>query len=97
MARAAQRASSMTHQELNSGESYRVQFSYGTFSVAAKVTQSGVYYYAVKRVQGKLYKAYVARCGQVTPERLHQVTMRLNWQYEGFGRDNVGREKLPKK
>lgn len=65
-------------EQMNSGKGYRVHFSYGTFSIAAKVTQSGVYYYAHKRVDGKLYKTYVGKCGEVTHRLLHQATMKLS-------------------
>lgn len=65
-------------EEMNSGQSYRVKFSYGTFSIAARVTQSGIYYYALKRANGKLHKVYVGRCGTITHDVLHRATMELS-------------------
>ena len=71
-------------EQINSGESYRVKFSYGTFSIyakkisssrAANVTQA--YYYAHKRKHGKLYKVYIGKCGNITREKLHEATIRL--------------------
>jgi hypothetical protein len=93
----------ITDDQMNSGESYRVRFSYGIFSIAPKVTQSGTYYYAVKRHKGRLFKVYVGKCGEVTHDLLHQATMvLLNKAYVATGqwymRDHRGREpqKLPK-
>ena len=71
-------SSQITSQQMNSGQSYRVSFSYGTFTAAPRVTQSGgIYYYVYKRVRGKLYKAYLAKCGEITKEKLHQATMKV--------------------
>lgn len=93
MARIAKSPSRMTDSELNSGRPYRVQFSYGTFGLAVRTAKSGLkYYYAVKRVRGRYYKIYVGKCGDITPEKLHAATVRLKAKYEGFGRDNIGRE-----
>jgi len=65
-------------EQINSGEGYRVQFSYGTFSIAPKkLPNGGVYYYAYKRVRGKLHKSYVGKCGDITHELLHQATMKI--------------------
>ena len=44
----------LTDDILNGTEGYRVCFSYGTFSIAPKVTQSGRYWYAYKRHKGQL-------------------------------------------
>jgi len=77
MAKPALAGPEITETAINSGESYRVKFSYGVFSIAPKVTQGGVYYYAVKRHQGQLFKVYVGKCGEVTKELLHQATMIL--------------------
>lgn len=103
MARPAIFSGQITPEQMNSGEGYRVRFSYGTFSIAPKVTQSGTYYSALKRHRGQLFKVYVGKCGQVTHERLHQATMELlNKAYVATGqwdmRENRGleREKLPK-
>jgi len=67
----------LTDSTLNGRESYRVKFSYGTFSIAVKVTQSGAYHYAVKRHKGQLFKVYVGTAGEITQERLHQATTEL--------------------
>lgn len=86
----------LTQEAMNTGESYRVKFSYGVFSIAPKVTQSGTYYSALKRHRGQLYKVYVGKCGEITKELLHQATMILlskatatsgHW----YMRDNRGR------
>jgi len=97
MARRAIYFGQLTEQVMNSGQSYRVRFSYGTFSIAPKVARSGTYYSAVKRHQGRLYKVYVGKCGEVTAQRLHEATMELlHKAYVGSGiwymRDNRGRE-----
>ena len=67
----------LTDEQMNSGASYRVQFSYGVFSIYAKKVTQQVYYYAHRRKRGKLYKVYVGKCGSVTKDLLHQATMRL--------------------
>jgi len=68
----------LTDEMLNGTEGYRVSFSYGVFSIAPKVTQSGTYHYAVKRHKGQLFKVYVGKAGTITPERLHRATMALH-------------------
>jgi len=77
MARRAIHGSQLKHEDMNTGQGYRVKFSYGVFSIAPKVTQSGTYYYATKRHQGRLFKVYVGKCGEVTHDLLHQATMAL--------------------
>ena len=68
----------ITEEQMNSGQTYRVQFSYGTFTSACKVTQSGRrYYYIYKRINGKLYKGYLGKCGTITRDKLHQATMKV--------------------
>ena len=77
MAKQAIYSGQLTSETMNGSESYRVKFSYGTFSIAVKVTQSGVYHYAVKRHHGQLFKVYVGKAGEITKERVHQATMEL--------------------
>lgn len=77
MAKRAIHFGQLTEETLNGDESYRVKLSYGTFSIATKVTQSGVYHYAVKRHRGQLFKVYVGKAGEITAERVHQATMEL--------------------
>ena len=80
----------LTDEQMNSGESYRVQFSYGTFSIyAKKVTQQ--IYYSHRRKRGKLYKTYVGKCGSVTKDMLHQATMRLLSRIEAQGGMVIGK------
>ena len=98
MAKRAITLGQLTDETLNGRQSYRVKFSYGTFSVAPKVTQSGVYHYAVKRHKGQLFKVYVGKAGTITPKRLHQATMELNHKAysvtgEWYMRANKGRER----
>jgi len=97
MARRAIFFGQLTEETLNGSESYRVRFSYGTFSIAVKVAQSSVYHYALKRHKGQLFKVYVGKAGQITRDRLHQATMELNHKaYSATGdwymRANRGRE-----
>lgn len=75
MARREIHIQSLTHKQMNSGDSYRVRFSYGTFPITAKKTKSGTYYYIVKRVDGELKKRYLGKCGHITMETLHRGTM----------------------
>jgi len=87
----------LTDEILNGTESYRVKFSYGTFSIAVKVTQSGRYWYAYKRHKGRLFKTYIAKDGKITRKRLHQATMELNHKAysvtgDWYMRTNRGRE-----
>ena len=87
----------LTDDILNGTEGYRVCFSYGTFSIAPKVTQSGRYWYAYKRHKGQLFKVYVGKAGEITRERLHQATMELNHKAysvtgDWYMRTNRGRE-----
>lgn len=77
MAKRAIHFGQLTDEMLNGRESYRVKFSYGTFSIAVKVTQNGTYHYAVKRHKGQLFKVYIGTAGTITKERLHQATMEL--------------------
>jgi len=63
---------------INGSKGYKVKLSYGTFSIAPKVTQSGVYFSAYKRVRGKLYKAYVGKAGALTWHDIHKATMALD-------------------
>jgi len=102
MARQAVHFGQLTEELLNGSESYRVKFSYGTFSIAVKVTQSGIYHYAVKRHRGQLFKVYVGTVGSITAERVHQATMELlSKAYAATGewylRDNRARGLEPKK
>jgi hypothetical protein len=98
MARQAYYFGQLTDEILNGRKSYRVQFSYGTFSVSAKVTQrGGCYHYAIKRHKGKLFKVYVGTAGEITKERLHQATMELSHKCysetgDWYTRTNRGRE-----
>ena len=77
MAKQAIYYSQLTGDQMNGSRPYRVKFSYGTFSIAVKVAQSGVYHYAVKRHKGQLFKVYVGKAGRITKERVHQATMEL--------------------
>jgi len=92
MAKQAINYGQLTGSELNSGRPLRVSFSYGVFSIATKVTQSGAYLYVHKRVRGKLHKVYLGKLGDVTKNDLHKATMGLRAKYDlGAGRDNRGR------
>ncbi|MEJ5311759.1 MAG: hypothetical protein WHX52_18510 [Anaerolineae bacterium] len=101
MAKSAINLGLLTSATMNGNNSYRVSLSYGVFSIARKVTQSGVYYYASKRVAGKLYKVYVGKQGEITQDLLHKRTMELEqkipYQHERSCykaiKNNVGREK----
>ena len=63
---------------INGSTGYKVKLSYGTFSIAPKVTQGGVYFSAYKRVRGKLYKSYVGKAGALTWQDIHKATMALD-------------------
>lgn len=76
MARKAVYSSLITDEQMNSGEPYRVKFSYGTFSIIPQ----GNYYYAYKRANGKLYKVYIGKVGEITKELLHQAASRLDYK-----------------
>lgn len=78
----------LTETQMNSGQPFRVRTSYGTFSIAGKVTHGGTYHYAYKRVAGKLHKVYVGKVGEIDQDAVHKATMRLSEKYTGFGRDN---------
>ena len=73
MAKQAIYHSQLTGDQMNGSEGYRVRLSWGTFSVAVKVTQSGVYYYAIKRRKGTLHKLYLGRQGEITRRLLQHV------------------------
>lgn len=95
MARRAIYSSELTEATMNSGQSYRVAFSYGAFTISPqKLPNGGCYYYALKRARGRLYKSYVGKRGEVTMTHVHKATMKLSAAiYEdtrGFGRDNAG-------
>jgi len=77
MARQAIWYGQLTDEVLNGSTPYRVRLSYGVFSIAPKVTQSGIYHYSLKRHKGRLYKHYVGKAGEIDAERLHQATMQL--------------------
>jgi len=77
MARQAIFSGQLTADTMDGTEPYRVRFSYGVFSIAARVTQSGRYWYTHKRADGKLYKTYVGKQGEVTHDTLHRATMAL--------------------
>lgn len=77
MARQATHFGQLTDEQLNGAQPYRVKFSYGTFSIAVKVAQSGTYHYAIKRHKGHLFKTYIGTAGDITPRRLHEATMEL--------------------
>lgn len=78
MAREAVWYGQLTPELMNGTASYRVALSYGVFSIAAKVTQGGTYYYALKRADGTLFKVYVGKAGEITAERIHEATMALH-------------------
>ena len=70
-------SSQITTEQMNSGQSYRIKFSYGTFGAACKVTQSGTYYYVYKRANGKLHKTYLGKCGEITKDKLRRAAMKV--------------------
>lgn len=98
MARRAIYFGQLTDDIMNGWASYRVSLSYGAFTISPqKLPNGAIYFYALKRVKGKLYKAYVGKRGEVTADDVHQATMKLSaaiygdtW---GFGRDNLGYER----
>jgi len=88
----------LTEDVMNSGASYRVDLSYGKFTLSPqKLPNGATYYYALKRSRGKLYKAYVGRRGAVTRDDVHKATMKVahailrDTGY--YGRDNLGYER----
>jgi len=98
VAKQAIRFGQLTDETINGEQSYRVQFSYGTFSIAPRANKSGCYHYAVKRHKGQLFKVYVGKAGEITSERIHQSTMELLAKaYQSTGawylQDNRGRER----
>lgn len=96
MARRAIYFGQLTEETMNSGLPYRVDLSYGTFTISPqKLPNGGCYYYALKRARGRLYKSYVGKRGQVTADDVHKATMKVSslimgdtW---GMGRNNRAR------
>jgi len=82
MAKQLYYAGRMTDEQMNSGASYRIKFSYGTYTISPtnNLSMFGLYYYAYKRQKGKLFKVYVGKCGEITKDKLHRATMKLNWK-----------------
>ncbi len=100
MARRAIYFSELSDATLNGEQGYRVKLSYGTFSIAARVTPSGRYWYAYKKHLGRLFKVYVGKQGTVTSERERQATIELLAKaYQATGqwymRENRGRALEP--
>jgi hypothetical protein len=60
-------------EHLNAGSSYRVELDGEVFSLSARRSGRQVYYYATKRVRGRLFKTYVAKCGEVTPAKVRDA------------------------
>jgi hypothetical protein len=92
MAKQARLFGELTETQINSGQSYRVSFSYGTFSVVPTCIGGHLYYYVHKRVDGQLYKVYLGKVGKVTKEDLHEATMKVSQKYGGYAHDRSGRE-----
>ena len=96
MAKQATYFGQLTDDQMNGDQGYRVKLSYGVFSIAAKVTQSGRYWYAYKRAAGRLFKVYIGKGGEVTKDALHEATMALSAKVyretgRGYIRDNRAR------
>jgi hypothetical protein len=77
MAKQAIYSGLLTRETMNGDQGYRVKLSYGVFSIAPKVTQSGRYWYAYKRSSGRLFKVYIGKGGEVTKDMVHKATMAL--------------------
>jgi len=72
--------------QANTLPSYRIQFSYGTFTVRRETRKrGGSYYVAYKRLRGHLLKAYIGIAGKVTKQDLHQATMKISFQADKLG------------
>lgn len=99
MARRAIYSSELTERTMNSGVSYRVSFAYGAFTLSPqKLPNGAIYYYALKRSKGRLYKVYVGKSGGITKDHVHKATMKLaaaiRHDNNGYpGRDNLGNER----
>lgn len=96
MAKQAIYGSQLTHELMNGGQSYRIKFSCGTFSIAAKATKSGTYYSAYKRFRGKLYKVYVGKAGDIERHDVQRACVGLLSKIceatgESYARDNRSR------
>lgn len=94
MARKAIYFQDLTERTMNSGASYRVSLSYGAFTISPqKLPNGSCYFYALKRVKGKLYKSYVGKRGEITGRHIHEATMKLaaaiQHDTHGYGRDNL--------
>lgn len=63
--------------QMNDGESYRVKFPYGTFTIRPEKTVSGTYYRAYKRRGGKLHWAYIGKTGDITADEIHKGCLTL--------------------
>lgn len=95
MARHAIHFGQLTDRTMNGFSSYRVSMSYGAFTISPqKLPNGAVYFYALKRAKGKLYKAYVGRRGEVTADDVHKATMKVSYLImgatSGMGRNNQG-------
>lgn len=88
----------LRERDMNGFDSYRVNLSYGTFTISPqKLPNGAIYFYALKRARGKLYKAYVGKRGEVTADMVHKATMKVSAAIRhdtgGYGRDNLSRGK----
>ena len=95
MARRAIYSSELTEETMNGYTSYRVAFSYGAFTVSPqKLPNGAVYFYALKRARGRLYKSYVGTRGAITFDDVHRATAQLAGAIMAdtgqYGRDNAG-------
>jgi len=70
--------SRLTADDMNSGKPYRVEVSFGTFSVSPKkLPNGGCYYSAYKRRKDKLYKVYVGKRGTIDHHTILKACMAL--------------------
>ncbi len=95
MARRAIYSSELKEETMNGYTSYRVAFGYGAFTISPqKLPNGAVYFYALKRARGRLYKSYVGKRGAIGIDDVHRATMEvvqaIRHDTGGYGRDNAG-------
>lgn len=56
---------------------FKYENEVGHFTAKREIRAGGAYWYAYRRRDGKLTKAYLGKTEELTPERLHQVNARL--------------------
>jgi hypothetical protein len=66
-----------SHEELNSGSSYRVRVDREVLSVSAKTVGQRTYYSLTKRVRGCLYKNYLGTCGEISAATIERAALSL--------------------